>query len=148
MKEILRYSGCFVCGENNDCGLKAKFYFKDGKATTEYITHQRYAGYQDVFHGGITSTLLDEVMIKALLAEDIFAMTVEMTVKFHKLVKIGEKLLFEGELEKRKGRLLVTKGTAKTATGETVASASGKYLVVDEKLKIELQKSLETEDSE
>lgn len=144
MKEILRYSGCFVCGENNDCGLQAKFYFKNGKATTEYVTHKRYAGYQDVFHGGITSTLLDEVMIKALLAEDIFAMTVEMTVKFHKLVKIGEKLFFEGELEKRKGRLLITRGSAKTANGEIVASAAGKYLIVDENLKSVLQKSLES----
>jgi len=142
MQEVVRYSGCFVCGENNECGLKAKFYFNDGKATTEYITHKRFAGYHNIFHGGITSTLLDEVMIKALLAEDIYAMTVEMTVKFHKLVKIGEKLFFEGELEKRKGRLLITKGSAKTANGDIVASATGKYLIVNDDLKEVLNESL------
>jgi len=148
MKEIARYSGCFVCGENNDCGLKVKFYYRDKKAYAEYATSRRFEGYQNVFHGGITSTLLDEVMIKALLAQNIMAMTVEMTVKFHKLVKIGEKLFLEGELEKQKGRLLLTSGRAMLADGEVVASATGKYLIVDENLKSELLKSLEDQSGE
>ncbi len=143
MKEIVRYSGCFVCGEDNDIGLKAKFYFKDGKAITEYITRRKFEGYQNVFHGGIISTLLDEVMIKALLAQDIFTMTVEITVKFRKIVSIGEKLFFEGELDKQKGKLIFTKGLVKTKNGDIVASATGKYLKVNENLKKELLQSLE-----
>ena len=143
MKEIVRYSGCFVCGEDNDIGLKAKFYFKDGKAITEYITRRKFEGYQNVLHGGIISTLLDEVMIKALLAQDIFTMTVEITVKFRKIVSIGEKLFFEGELDKQKGKLIFTKGLVKTKNGDIVASATGKYLKVNENLKKELLQSLE-----
>ena len=143
MKEIVRYSGCFVCGEDNDIGLKAKFYFKDGKAITEYITRRKFEGYQNVFHGGIISTRLDEVMIKALLAQDIFTMSVEITVKFRKIVSIGEKLFFEGELDKQKGKLIFTKGLVKTKNGDIVASATGKYLKVNENLKKELLQSLE-----
>ena len=142
-KEIARYSGCFVCGEKNSIGLKAKFFLEDGKAVTEFVASQNYEGYQDVFHGGIISTLLDEVMIKSLLALDVLAMTVEMTVKFHKIVKTGEKLFFEGKLDKQKSRLIYTKGTAKNEDGEIVASATGKYLKVNENLKKELLKSLE-----
>ena len=142
-KEIARYSRCFVCGEKNDIGLKAKFFLKDGKAVTEYVTDERFEGYQNVFHGGIISTLLDEVMIKALLAREIYSMTVEMTVKFHKIVNTGEKLFFEGELARQKGRLIFAKGSAKNEDGKIVASATGKYFKVNENLKKELLKSLE-----
>ncbi|MCP4704718.1 MAG: PaaI family thioesterase [candidate division Zixibacteria bacterium] len=143
MKEVAKYSGCFVCGEDNEIGLKAKFYHKDGKAITEYIANKRFEGYKDVFHGGILSTLLDEVMIKALIGLEIFTMTVEMTIKFHKIVKIGEKLLFEGEIDHQKSRMVYTKGVAKNEKGEIVATATGKYLKVNDKLKAELNKSLE-----
>jgi len=144
MKEVAKYSGCFVCGEDNEIGLKAKFFHENGRAVTEYITSRKFEGYKDVFHGGIISTLLDEVMIKALIGLNIFTMTVEMTVKFHKIVKIGERLTFEGEIDKQKSRMVFTKGTAKNEKGEKVASATGKYLIVNEKLKEELNRSLES----
>ncbi|UCD94822.1 MAG: PaaI family thioesterase, partial [Candidatus Zixiibacteriota bacterium] len=98
MKEIARYSGCFICGEKNAVGLKARFFFTDGKAVTECVAEKRFEGYSEVYHGGITATLLDEVMIKALLAADIYAMTVELNVRFHKAVYIGQKLFFEGRI--------------------------------------------------
>lgn len=143
MKQIARYSGCFVCGENNKIGLKAKFFLTDGKAVTEYVTEPNFEGYKNVFHGGIISTLLDEVMVKSLLALDVLAMTVELTVRFHKIVKTGEKIFFEGKLDRQKGKLIYTKGIAKNKDGEIVASATGKYLKVKENLKEELLKSLE-----
>jgi len=143
MKEIARYSGCFICGNENEYGLKARFYFEDGKAFTECIASHHYEGYKNIYHGGITSALLDEVMIKALLARDIYAMTVEMTVKFHKMVTTGQKLLFQGELEKSKGRLYLTRGEARTPDGAVVASATGKYLEVKETVKAKLLDSLE-----
>lgn len=142
MKEIARYSGCFICGENNECGLKAKFFFENGKAVAECVAQKRFEGYPNIFHGGITAALLDEVMIKALLARDIFAMTVELTVKFHKAVFIGQKLLCEGELEHHRGRLFLTRGTVRLESGEEVATASGKYLEVKSDMKQKLVLSL------
>jgi uncharacterized protein (TIGR00369 family) len=143
MKEIAKYSGCFVCGEKNSIGLKARFYFDDGRAVTELKADKQYEGYLNVFHGGITSTLLDEVMIKALLAQGYYTMTVELNIRFLKAVRTGQKLYFQGVLEKSKGRLFFTRGEARTEEGEIVASATGKYLKVNDELKIELLKSLE-----
>jgi uncharacterized protein (TIGR00369 family) len=141
MKEIAKYSGCFVCGDKNDFGLKAKFYFQDNKAIAECVAQRHFEGYHDFYHGGITATLLDEVMIKALLAENILAMTAELTVKFHKAVLIGQKLQLEGYIEHRRGRLYVTRGQAKLENGEIVASATGKYLQVRGDLESRLQES-------
>lgn len=143
MEEIARYSGCFVCGEKNEIGLKAKFFFKNDRAVTECVAEKRFEGYFDIYHGGITSTLLDEVMIKALLAKDIFAVTVELNIRFHKAVTIGQRLLFEGYLEKHRGRLYLTRGEARTENGNVVATATGKYLRVKDEMKARLTRSLE-----
>ncbi|UCD18181.1 MAG: PaaI family thioesterase [Candidatus Zixiibacteriota bacterium] len=142
MKEIARYSGCFVCGDQNEFGLHARFYFKDNRAFTECVASRRFEGYHDIYHGGITATLMDEVMIKALLAKNIFALTVELTVKFHKAVYINQTLRFEGWMEKRRGRLFITHGEARNEQGDLVATAAGKYLQAGSKMQEKLQESL------
>ena len=144
MKEVAKYSGCFVCGQDNHIGLKARFFYEAGKAWTEYTADKKFEGYYNIFHGGITATLLDEVMIKALLAKDIYVMTVELTVRFHKPVYIGQKLLLSGSLEQQKGRLYITGGEVRTDDGELVASATGKYLEVKSEMKEKLLESLES----
>ncbi|SYZ74038.1 Thioesterase superfamily protein [Candidatus Zixiibacteriota bacterium] len=144
MQEIARYSGCFVCGDKNQIGLQARFYFREDKAISEYTAQKNFEGYSGVLHGGITAALMDEVMIKALLARGIFAMTVELTVNFHKAVVVGQKLLLEGSVDKEKGRLFVTKGEARFENGEIAATASGKYLQVREEMKVILTKSLDS----
>jgi acyl-coenzyme A thioesterase PaaI-like protein len=143
MKEIAKYSGCFVCGAHNHIGLKAKFFFENNQAVTEYTAEKRFEGYKNIFHGGIIATLLDEVMIKALLSMDIYSMTVELNIRFHKIVNIGDKLSFTGRLEKKRGRLYLTNGEAKNESGETVASAEGKYLEVKNDMKGMLLESLD-----
>lgn len=143
MKEVARYSGCFVCGQENHVGLKARFFYEGGRVSTEYTAEKRFEGYHGVFHGGITATLLDEVMIKALLARDIYAMTVELTVRFHKPVSTGQRLSLTGSLDQQKGRLFMTTGDVTNEAGELVASATGKYLEVRTELKDKLLESLE-----
>ncbi len=115
----------------------------EGKAFTEYIAEKKFEGYLGILHGGITTALLDEVMIKALLAREIYAMTVELTVRFKKAVNVGEELYLEGSIVKEQGRLFITSGEAKTDTGEIVASATGKYIRVNENMKNRLLQSLD-----
>ncbi len=143
MKEVARYTGCFVCGDRNDFGLRAKFYFDGAKAIAEYTAGRNFEGYSGVLHGGIIAALLDEVMIKALLAGEIFAMTVELNVRFHQAVLIGQKLKLEGIIVEQNGRLYQTTGSIKLENGEIVASSTGKYLKVRDKMKIKLLESLE-----
>ncbi len=145
MKEIAKYSKCFVCGDENHIGLKARFFF-DGhrqRAVCEITANELYAGYKNIFHGGITSTLLDETMIKALLAEDLFVVTAEMTVKFKLPVYSGDKLHFEGWKTGKKGPLYLTEGQAVNQRGEVVAEAKGKYIKPNPDLSARLEQSVE-----
>lgn len=143
MKEIISYPGCFVCGQKNEIGLKASFFWDGRKAICNITADELYAGYKDVFHGGIIATLLDEVMIKALLAENIFCVTAEMTVRFRKPVHSGESLRFEGWATAKSAPLFLTSGHAVNQKGETVAEATGKYLTAKNELSQKLLESLQ-----
>ena len=128
MKEVLKYSGCFVCGDSNDAGLQARFFYDDGQAFCEIEADSRFEGYRGIYHGGIIATLLDEVMIKAILAIDRYAVTAEMTVRFAAPVKTGDRLLFVGRVVRRKGRVYFTEGEAIVRPERVVATATGKYI--------------------
>jgi len=141
MKEIMRYKNCFVCGEQNPIGLKARFFFDGFEAKTSIDAIELFEGYPGIYHGGILSTLLDEVMIKALLAQDIVCVTIEMTVKFRRPVKIGDRLTFSGWMTKRQGRVCRTEGKATDESGQVYASAEGKYVVAVGDLKDQLLKA-------
>lgn len=145
MREIARYSGCFVCGDRNHVGLKARFFFDENtrKAICDVAADEAYAGYKNILHGGITSTLLDEVMIKALLAENLFVVTAEMTIKFKKPVHSGDRLHLEGWKSGQKGALLLAQGRAVNQNGDVVAEASGKYIKPGSGLSAKLRQSLE-----
>ena len=128
MKEILKYPGCFVCGDLNQFGLQAKFFYDDGRAICEVSADERFEGYRGIYHGGIIATLLDEVMIKAILAVDCYAVTAEMTVRYRAPVRIGDQLKFVGRVVRRKGRVYLTEGEVTVGSDQVVAMATGKYI--------------------
>jgi uncharacterized protein (TIGR00369 family) len=143
VKEIQRYDYCFVCGDKNEVGLKLNFYEKDGKARAEFTPTKEFEGYKNILHGGILSTLLDEVMIKSILAEEILTVTSQIEVKFKKPAIIGEKLLIEGEITGERGRLILTEGKVVKEDGTVIAEAKGKFFRVEGRIKEQLEKCLD-----
>lgn len=130
MEEIVKYSGCFVCGDEHPQGLRIKF-FRDGEeAVAECVAEPKYQGYKGVYHGGLVSTLLDEIMAKAVLAIQRYAMTVEMTCRYKKAVPIGSKLRLTARITRHRGRLFETAGEVSDLDGTVYATATGKYLEV------------------
>lgn len=142
MKAIQRYGNCFVCGDNNDIGLKIDFYEKDGKARAEFTPTKNFEGYKDILHGGILSTLLDEVMIKSILAKEILTVTSQIEVKFKKPAVIGEKLIIEGGITGERGRLILAEGKVFREDGTVVAEAKGKFFRTEGRIKKQLEQGM------
>ncbi len=143
MKEVLKYSRCFVCGDKNDSGLKARFYYDGKQAVSEVSALEQFEGYRGIYHGGILSTLLDEVMIKSILALDRYAVTAEITVRFLQPVQTGDMIRLVGRVTKSKGRVFLTEGTATGERGQVFAAANGKYVEASTDLRATLMDSVE-----
>lgn len=143
MKTIQRYSHCFVCGDKNDIGLKLDFFEKDGKARAEFTPEKSFEGYKDILHGGILSTLLDEAMIKSILAKEILTVTSQIEVKFKRPAIIGEKLIIEGEITGERGQLILTEGKVFKEDGTVIAEAKGKFFKAEGKIKEQLERCLD-----
>lgn len=127
---IERYHHCFVCGDENEIGLKIDFYHQDGKAKACFTPMREYEGYRDILHGGIIASVLDEVMVKAVLAEGIPALTSRMDVRFRLPALVGEELFLEGWITQRKSRLIMTAGKVFRKDGTIIAEANGTYFRV------------------
>ena len=67
MKDFNDDNFCFVCGSNNPHGLKLSFTYneKNDETISKAIFPRHLQGWKDVLHGGIISTVLDEILIKA-----------------------------------------------------------------------------------
>ncbi len=143
MKLMKRYPHCFVCGDKNPIGLNIPFFIKDDKVVAEYTAGPHFEGYKDVLHGGILSALLDEIMIRSVLAQGIYTLTSEIKVKFKRMVKIGEKLHMEGRLLEDKGRILVAEGRITNQEGQIVAEGEGRFFRAQGEMEKVLSQELE-----
>ncbi len=142
MKEVIKYANCFICGDQNHHGVQAKFFFDGEKASTEVEATSAFEGYRGIYHGGVLSSLLDEVMIKAILAQDIYAVTAELTIRFVNPVRVGDRVKLSGWVTESKGRLYLTEGKAEGFDGKIYATATAKYIRAGDDFKAELMSSV------
>ena len=52
---------CFGCAPNNIYGLQMEFYLEDEKVISLWEPKPHFAGWKNILHGGIQSTLMDEI---------------------------------------------------------------------------------------
>ena len=91
--------GCFGCGAQNDHGLKMEFFTDDNKIYSFMKTPSYLTGWDKSVHGGILSTILDEIMgWSVLYLVKRIGVTNSMTVDFIKSVKTDEILTVVGEV--------------------------------------------------
>lgn len=53
---------CFACGQTNPIGLQLIFHSNGEELVTKKFISKEYAGWERLIHGGILSTIADEVM--------------------------------------------------------------------------------------
>ncbi len=122
-------SYCFACGKKNQCGLKLSFQYSGGKLTTEFTPSKSHQGYKDITHGGIITTVLDEAMIQAAIAEGIMPVTAEINVRFKKPLMTDEITVAEAEIIKIGSRLIEARARLlKKGDNTIIAEAQAKLI--------------------
>ena len=82
--ELIDDNYCFVCGKKNPIGLKLDFSFDGKTIKTDFIPQKEHQGYFNIVHGGIISTLLDEVMVKLAIEMGMPSVTAQDGYTFEK----------------------------------------------------------------
>ena len=102
---------CFACSQENPIGLKLKPVHDGEKVTAEFTPGEFHQGWNNVVHGGILYTLLDEVTAYAMLCYGIeFGVTAKSEIRFKQVAPINEPIQASGWVTKFTTRLVETKG--------------------------------------
>ncbi len=131
---------CFACGTLNSHGLGLVLHLEPERCWTELELDRRFEGWEGIAHGGITSTILDEVMAWSLVAGDNWGLTARLGVEFRRPVPIQTPIRAEGWITHTRRRIVETAARiVDPASGVELATATGLYVAADADRKRELQ---------
>jgi uncharacterized protein (TIGR00369 family) len=139
MKEQPNASMCFVCGRDNPIGLKVVFAEDGDRVVAQFTPREEHQGYPGLIHGGLLSTLLDEVLARTVFFDGFWSVTVEMEIRFHHPVAIGERVSIMGEVVRRRSRMLEAHGEIRLEDGTLAAEGWGTYLKISDQMRAELE---------
>ena len=98
---------CIICGMENHAGIHAPFYeMENGSVISLFSFKDIHQSYPERTHGGLISTMLDEIIGRAIwvLEPDIWGVTMDINVKFRKPVPYDAPLKAYGKIIKNSRR--------------------------------------------
>lgn len=122
---------CFVCGADNPHGLCLDIVETEDGVATIFEPPAWTQGYHQVVHGGIVTTVLDEMAVWAAHRKGYKAATAELNVRFKKAMRIGEKYRISGRVKTLKNNLAVADAEARNMHGELIAQALVKLIKIE-----------------
>lgn len=124
---------CFACGTANPIGLHLDFYRLDDSICSEITLGREYEGWENMAHGGIVSTLLDEIMSWTLIYfKKAFFVTRKMQVKYVRPVPVGEPLVVKGRITKDGSQLVKVRGDVWDGGNRLLARSEAEFAMVSE----------------
>jgi hypothetical protein len=115
--ELSDDSMCFCCGSRNPDGLGLEFSFDGREVRTSVSFPKKFQGYRDIVHGGLLSTVLDEVMVTLL-------------IKMGHLAATAEPIEVRAWLLENRGRVFRVAAAAARADGTEIARAESTCVAV------------------
>ncbi|KKM10685.1 hypothetical protein SY88_12700 [Clostridiales bacterium PH28_bin88] len=122
---------CFGCGRDNPIGLKLSFHREGELFYSEYVPPDHFQGYPGVLHGGIVSTLLDEVMANHLYTQGKRVVTADLYVRYKKPVPTGKPLRIVSRLKMARKRFFELEGWIEDTDGQVLAEGRAKMMEME-----------------
>ena len=131
---------CFACGTLNTGGLHLDLHVDGERCWTDLEIPERFQSWDEIAHGGIVATILDEVMAWSLVDADNWGLTARLTVAFKRPVPLGRPIHVEGWITESRRRVITTAGRMVAAdSGEVLATAEALYVAATDDRKRELK---------
>jgi acyl-coenzyme A thioesterase PaaI-like protein len=132
---------CFACGTLNATGLQLDLHVDGGRCWTDLTVADRFQGWNDIVHGGIVSTILDEVMAWSLVDRDVWGVTARLAVDFRHPVPIGRPIRAEGwVVEARRRVFRAASQLVDALDGTVLARGEATYVAAPDERKRELKR--------
>ena len=122
---------CFGCAPDHPFGFRLRFEQEAHAVTTRFTPDARYQGPPGIMHGGLVSTLADEIgawTIIALLEK--FGFTAKLSGTLTRPIRIGREVRGRGVIA-RPGTRVVTVGVELEQDGEAAYSGELKFVILD-----------------
>lgn len=122
---------CFGCGSENHHGLKMTFETNGQRLRSLVTVPDHLRGWSNIVHGGVLSTICDEVMAwAAIFLLKRFILTKTMTMSFLKPVTIGSRLSNFGYVKERiDERNAIMTGEIYNEKGQLCATSTGEFVL-------------------
>ncbi|MCL5052650.1 MAG: PaaI family thioesterase [Gammaproteobacteria bacterium] len=130
---VVGEENCFACGGKNPIGLHLEFDGVDGIVHATYRAEQRFVGWDDVLHGGITATILDEAASYVPYSMGFVTVTARLEVRYSLPIRVDEVLSIEGRFIDRRRNIVQAESVIRDADGVVRASALAKLAVLGER---------------
>ncbi len=126
-----RNTWCFACGHDNPISLKMKFSVEGDKYVSRWTAGPEHQSYDGIVHGGIVSTLLDEIMGRyPYSAQRLNTVTARLEVRYRRPTPIGQELTVTGWIVSQRGRIYETAATVALPDGTVTAEAKATLMAV------------------
>ncbi len=128
-KSVLYSDLCFGCGDKNPIGLKLKFRQEGKGVRTDYTPDKMHQGWDDIIHGGIITTVLDETMAYAAGYEGIKCVTATVETRFRRPLSVGEPTVVTAWVSQNRRRFIETEARMTLEDGTLVAECTATQFV-------------------
>ncbi len=125
---------CFGCSPHNEFGLHLEFWEDGDELVANWNPRPILQGYPKVLHGGIQSTLLDEIAGWLVYVKcGTVGVTAEMKVRFKQPLKIDEgQVTIRAKLLERNTRMAVIQSRLINSSGKVCAEAELRFFLLSE----------------
>lgn len=122
---------CFGCGPDHPYGFRLRFSREGDEIVTRFTPGERYQGPPGIMHGGLVSTLADEVAAWAVIGIcGKFGFTATFDAKLHLPVRIGVPV--EGRsVVIKDSRRIIGVGVRIVQSGKVAMSGTFRFVVLD-----------------
>ena len=121
---------CFACGKDNPIGLKLQFTEDKGVIKGIFMPGKSHQGWQEMTHGGILYTLLDEAGGYVIIHSGLNCVTAKSAIRFTNPAPIGDPIQISAWITRKTSRLVETEATLTLKDETIIAKCSSLYYVV------------------
>ena len=123
---------CFVCGLENEFGLKSKFYeMENGELIARFIPAEEHQSYPGRLHGGVSAAILDEAIGRLNInhkGSGLWGVTLEFSMKFRKPVPLDKEVLVRARITSENKRTFNGAAEIVLPDGTVAVEGKGRYL--------------------